>query len=212
MIALSMSDLALFLMPQGNSYGKGGRLTAEHELLERALLGDGAAFRTLVEPHLAMLYRIAARACGDRALAEDAVQETLTIAFTKLDGYRADSSLRAFLATIAVKRARTLLRGERRRRGYEEQIWLSGHVPEPAELIEVERSAQVLRAALEAMPEKRRQVVLLRLDGGLSYAEIASAIGSTEGSARTLAHLAMNDLRSRLRTLLGPAAKQELTQ
>lgn len=176
----------------------GAGLSIEHELLNRALSGDGRAFQSLVEPHLAMLYRITSRACGDRALSEDAVQEALTLAFTRLGSYRAGTSLKAFLATIAVKRARTLLRSERRRRGYEEKSRESERVPEPAELLETEQSARAIRAALAAMPDKRREVALLRLDANLSYAEIAAALGTTEGSARVLAHLALTELKNRL--------------
>src|SRR5450432_1188825 len=203
-----MNHWVLPLSASADSCDNGAGLSIEHELLRRALAGDGRAFQSLVEPHLGMLYRIASRACGDRALSEDAVQETLTIAFTRLARYRADTSLKAFLASIAVKRARTLLRSERRRRGYEERSSASERVPEPSELLETEQSARAIRAALEAMPEKRREVALLRLDGNLSYAEIALALGTTEGSARVLTHLALNDLKSQLGALLGASTPE----
>ncbi|HWZ90783.1 MAG TPA: RNA polymerase sigma factor [Polyangiaceae bacterium] len=203
-----MNHWVLSLSVSADSCDNGAGLSIEHELVRRALAGDGRAFQSLVEPHLAMLSRIATRACGDRALSEDAVQEALTIAFTRLSQYQAGTSLKAFLASIAVKRARTLLRSERRRRGYEEKTLPSERVPEPAELVETEQSARAIRSALEAMPDKRRQVALLRLDGNLSYAEIALALGTTEGSARVLSHLALNDLKSRLGALLGAPARE----
>ena len=56
----------------------------ELELVARALSGDGRAFSDLVAPHLPLLYRLAERVSGDRALAEDAVQETLARAFAAL--------------------------------------------------------------------------------------------------------------------------------
>lgn len=203
-----MNPWVLPLPASADSCDNGAGLSIEHELLRRALAGDGRAFQSLVEPHLGMLYRIASRACSDRALAEDAVQEALTIAFTRLGNYHAGTSLRAFLASIAVKRARTLLRSERRRRGYEERSAVSERVPEPVELLETEQSARAIRAALEAMPDKRREVALLRLDGNLSYAEIALALGTSEGSARVLAHLALSELKSRLGTLLDQPTRE----
>ncbi len=203
-----MNHWALPLSASADSCDNGAGLSIEHELLRRALAGDGRAFQSLVEPHLGMLYRIASRACRDRALSEDAVQEALTIAFTRLAHYQAGTSLKAFLASIAVKRARTLLRSERRRRGYEERSPATERVPEPTELLETEQSARAIRAALEAMPDKRREVALLRLDGNLSYAEIAAALGTTEGSARVLAHLALNELKSRLGALLGTPTRE----
>ncbi len=198
-----MNHWLLSLSASADSCDNGAGLSIEHELVSRALEGDGRAFQSLVEPHLNMLYRIASRACGQRALSEDAVQEALTIAFTRLASYEAGTSLKAFLASIAVKRARTLLRSERRRRGYEEKGQPSERVPEPSELLETEQSARAIRAALEAMPDKRREVALLRLDANLSYAEIAAALGTTEGSARVLAHLALSELKSRLAAELG---------
>jgi RNA polymerase sigma factor (sigma-70 family) len=203
-----MNHWVLSLSAGADSCNNGTGLSIEHELLGRALAGDGRAFQSLVEPHLGMLYRIASRACGDRSLSEDAVQEALTIAFTRLAHYQAGTSLKAFLASIAVKRARTLLRGERRRRGYEERSVATERVPEPGELLETEQSARAIRAALEAMPDKRREVALLRLDGNLSYAEIAASLNTTEGSARVLAHLAMNELKGRLDALLGAGARE----
>jgi DNA-directed RNA polymerase specialized sigma24 family protein len=52
------------------------------------------------------------------------------------------------------------------------------------------------------MPEKRRAAALLRLDGRMSYAEIAVAVGTTEGSARVLVHMALKELRSQLADLM----------
>jgi RNA polymerase sigma-70 factor, ECF subfamily len=193
-----MSASMLSLSSPADSCDNGSAVSVEHELLSRAREGDGRAFRALIEPHLGMLYRIAARAAGNSALAEDAVQEALTTAFIKLDRYQAGTSLKAFLAAIAVGQARTLLRGERRRKSREEQAAPGDQVAEPAAILEAEQAAAAIREALAAMPRKRREVALLRLDGALSYAEIALALGTTEGSARVLLHLALRELRERL--------------
>jgi RNA polymerase sigma-70 factor (ECF subfamily) len=174
----------------------------EELLLGRALSGDGRAFSELVEPHLAMMFRIAARVVSkNRCLAEDAVQEALTLAYVRLRSYRPGSSLRAFLAAIAARKASTLLRSELRRRRREvdaEPFELQ--VPTPADTLDAERTAQALRQALGALPNKRRQVALLRLDGGLSYAEIAESLHTSEASARNLTHLALASLEKALLT------------
>ena len=77
----------------------------ERKLVEAAKKGDGKAFAALVRPHLPVLYRLAARACGDASLAEDAVQEALDLAYQRLDRYEPGTSMRAFLASMAVRRA-----------------------------------------------------------------------------------------------------------
>ncbi|MEB2310854.1 MAG: RNA polymerase sigma factor [Sorangiineae bacterium] len=188
--------LALDFPPESSD--NAGTVSVERELIARALDGDGRAFASLVEPHLAMLFRIAARACGDRALAEDAVQEALTIGYEQLGRYQPDTSLKAFLAAIAVRKAHTLLRTERRRRAREDASAAPEALPDPAELLAAEQTAERIRVALAAMPKKRREAALLRLDAGMSYDEIARAVGSTEGSTRVLVHLALKELRERL--------------
>ena len=175
--------------------------SAEMRLVRRALDGDGRAFATLVEPHLDLLYRIAARAAGSAALAEDAVQEALEIVHRRLSKYEPGTSFRAFVAAVAVRRARTLLRAEIRR-SRREAIAPDGAQPAtPAELYAAEETAGKIRAALATLPEKRQRVALLRLDAGLGYAEIAEAVGTTEGSARVLVHHALRDLNEQLRDL-----------
>lgn len=189
---------ALALAFPAQSYENDRSVSVEEELIERALGGDGRAFATLVQPHLGMLYRIAARACGDRALAEDAVQEALTVVYQELRRYEPGTSLKAFLAAVAVKKAHTLLRSERRRRVREDASAAPEQLPGPAELVSAEQTAERIRVALAAMPKKRREVAVLRLDAGMSYEDIARTVGSTEGSARVLVHLALKELRERL--------------
>ncbi len=179
------------------------RMSVEAELCARALGGDGHAFRALVEPHLGMLYRVAARAArGDGALAEDAVQETLTLAFQQLGRYTPDTSFKSFLAAIAVRRALTLRRAEGRRVQREEQAEPPAGTESPEALSAARATAERVTEALAQLPKKRREAALLRLDAGLGYAEIARLIGSTEGSARVLVHLALTELRAKLADLL----------
>ena len=170
----------------------------ERSLVETARAGDGRAFRTLVEPHLRMLHRVAMRVCGDAALAEDVVQDTLVLCFQRLGDLREGSTLRAFMAGIAAKRAHTMGRSERRRK-YREDASMAPVLPsDPSQDLQASRTAATIRAALLAMPEKRREAALLRLDGGLSYREIAEVLDSTEGSTRVLVHKALAELRERL--------------
>ena len=174
---------------------------AERELVERARQGDGRAFAELVEPHLSLLFRVAHRATANRSLAEDAVQETLALVHRGLGRYEPGTSFKSFVAAIAARRARTLLRGEIRRRKREEAAPAGAPPPSPADLLSAEETARKIRDALALMPRKRQRVAILRLDGGLDYREIAGAVGSTEGSARVLVHLALRELHRHLEGL-----------
>jgi len=177
-------------------------VSVEAELVSRSLRGEGSAFSSLVSPHLPLLYRIAHRACRSSALAEDAVQETLTIAFRKLGHYEPGTSLKAFLGAIATRQALTLLRSERRRQWREEKSAAPVDAVTPVEELTAKRLAERIRLALAGMPKKRQEVALLRLDAHMSYLEIAVATGTTEGSARVLVHLAVKELREKLADLL----------
>ena len=68
----------------------------------------------------------------------------------------------------------------------------------PLENAECADLSKRIREVLATMPKKRRMVVMLRLDGGLNNAEIASVLGSSEGSVRVLLHLALKELKEGL--------------
>ena len=174
---------------------RGPTKSHDRSLVDRARCGCGASFRELVEPHLEMLHRIAFRACGQTELAEDAVQETLTLAYERLADYRPEAPFKSFLAAVAVRRAKTLLRSESRRRVRESRSRPAANLSGPEEFAGGGQAAAQIRHALLRMPGKRREVVLLRLDAGLSYREIAATKGISEGSARVLVHMGLKQIK-----------------
>ncbi len=179
----------------------------EQRRVQAALAGDGRAFAALVRPHLPMLYRVAARS-GGAEFAEDAVQETLTIAHSRLADYTPGTSLKSWLASIAAQRAWTNLRGEMRRRQRNELAVVHDSPATPEQELAATRLQKRVHEALGRLPEKRRKAAMLRLDAGLSYAEIATAVGSTERSARVLVHMALKTLREELGDLLGARSRE----
>lgn len=178
--------------------GESAAVSREEELLARIKKGDGQAFGQLVSPHLGMLYRVAARTTRDDALAEDAVQEALLIAHRQIDRYHPGTSLRAYLAAIAVRRSLTLVRGEVRRRARERQANGPSNGASAEETVTAEHLRERLAQGLARLPTKRREAVIMRLDTGLTHAEIADALGSTERSVRVLVHLGLKELKEHL--------------
>src|SRR5690348_4048936 len=87
-------------------------MDADRKLAERAAAGDERAFAELVERHRAPLLRYVARR-WDPELAEDAVQEALLSAHRALAGGTIPADVRAWLSTIAWRRALDLARRER---------------------------------------------------------------------------------------------------
>lgn len=168
---------------------------SESELVTRALAGDGRAFRALVQPHLSMLYRVAYRYTYNKQLAEDAVQEALLALYRALGRYQPGTNLPAYMVAIAVPKARTLARSERRVKAREEAVASGGPTPGAAQEAEARALAARIASALDRMPAKRQQAVVMRLDAGLSHAQIASALHSTEGSVRVMVHQGMKELK-----------------
>ena len=72
-----------------------------------------------------------------------------------------------------------------------------GASPAEASLIRAERD-ELVRAAIRGLPRRQREVLTLRVDAGLSFADVAEALGISEGSARVSFHHAARRLRAAL--------------
>src|ERR1700743_3916420 len=89
--------------------------TTDQALIRRALAGEEAAFRTIMQANNRRLYRLARGVLRNDAEAEDAVQEAYVRAFTHLESFRGDSSLATWLGRIVINEALGRLRRERPR-------------------------------------------------------------------------------------------------
>src|ERR671937_2331374 len=92
-----------------------GRPLTEHELVERARGGDGAAYAALVRDHEETAFRIAYVICGNAADAEEAAQEAFVKAYKALGRFRAGEPLRPWLLAIVANEARNRRRAAGRR-------------------------------------------------------------------------------------------------
>lgn len=169
-------------------------------LVAAARAGDVAARDRLIGRYLEDVYAVAYRLLGDRDLAQDAAQDALVNALGALGRFRGEASFRTWILRIALNSARSLLRRRVRRRevaiaAVEE---VAGPGEDPAARAVVLSEAERVRAALAHLPEKQRLSVTLRIEQGLSYAEIAEAIDSTEGAVRVNYHLGIKRLKGML--------------
>ena len=104
------------------------------------------------------------------------------------------------MSAIAARRAHTLARSERRRRRRQSDSvpTSSGYAPSPDQELAANRTAAKLRNAVAQLASRRREAVLLRMDAGLDYAEIATVLETSEGAVRVLVHRALAELESKL--------------
>ncbi len=168
--------------------------------MERARAGDADARAELVARYVDDVYALTARVLGERDLAQDAAQDAFVNALGALSRFRGEASFRTWLLRIALNSARSLGRRHTRRR--EVALAAAEDVPgtaeDPARRAVLLAEGERLRAALAALPEKQRLSVSLRVYQGLSCAEIAGIIDSTEGAVRVNYHLGIKRLREML--------------
>jgi RNA polymerase sigma-70 factor, ECF subfamily len=165
------------------------------ELIARWRNGEERAATELVARHAPALARFAA-ASGAGAEVEELVQDTFVRAFGSIDTFRAESSFRTWLFTIERRLLLDRRRAERRR-GPEVELG-EGHVMtthDPLDSVVAAESKQRLRVAVGRLSPTQREVFTLRVGEGLSYKEIAEAVGTTEGAARVHYHNAMRAIK-----------------
>lgn len=167
----------------------------DRELIERWKAGDSRAATLLVGRHADALARFAVSS-GERAEIEELVQDTFVRAFTSMDSFRGESSLRTWLFTIERRLMLDRRRAEQRQRAT---------VPvEPGDavteydaldaLVAAEAESKV-RRAVDALSPMQREVFTLRVEQGMSYRDIAEIVGTTEGAARVHYHNAMRAVK-----------------
>ena len=157
--------------------------------------GDETAFAQLVTTYHADMARVAFVACGDRELAEDAVQSAWLVAWRKLRSLRDPDRVRPWLLAVAANEARLILR---RRRGpvVEIDIEAPGD-PRGDPSAGIERID--LRRALAHLSADDRALLAMRYVVDLSSEELATAVGTTPSTARTRLCRIVDRLRKELR-------------
>jgi RNA polymerase sigma-70 factor (ECF subfamily) len=169
--------------------------------------GNLAAFEDLARGHRERVLAVAMQVVGDRAEAEDVVQETLLRAWRGIRGFRSNSSLLTWLHRIAINEAhRALERGARRLPTVDvaaEQLHVSSPSDHgPAQQAEYRELRATLEQTLLALPAPHRSAVLLRDIEGLSTREAAGITGIGEAAFKSRLHQA----RLKMRAGLGDAA------
>ena len=195
----------------------------DRALLARLRTGEEAAFETLVSRYDRSLRQLARTFVRTPAAADDVVQETWLAVIRGLDSFEGRSSLRTWIFSILVNRART--RGARDARSVPFSALEAGDGPtvdpeafgsdgrwrsapprldaDPeARLLSQELRGHLL-AAVEELAPAQRAVITLRDLAGLDAEEVCSLLDITDGNQRVLLHRARANVRGALDSLLG---------
>jgi RNA polymerase sigma-70 factor (ECF subfamily) len=161
--------------------------------------GDMKAFRSIVDRWQSRLVSFFYRNLGNRGDAEDLSQETFLHLYRALPRYEARNAFSAFLFTLARRRLIDFQRrGARRPLEFIDPTdWpLQQHAAPANHSAEIERA---FHRALQALPPKQRQAILLLQQQNLSYEEIAEALDASTASVKTWIHRARTHLRKALK-------------
>lgn len=164
--------------------------------------GPGEALADLYAAHWVSLVRLAYLLVRDRGWAEEITQDVFVAAYPRLSRLREDGTALAYLRRSVVNGARSGFRHARVEKSYLGTTAAGADAPgrrpaDSAEAVAIGRddNARVLEV-VNRLPQRQREVVVLRYYADLTEQQIADALGVSTGSVKAHAHRAMATLRS----------------
>lgn len=157
------------------------------------------AFHQLVDAHASYLFGVARAMLGRSVDAEDVVQETFLAAIKGLRRFEGRSQLRTWLVTILTRQVAMWRRKQAWRREAGKEGW-------PLELAgadqggEREADAKMdVMSMLERLAPEHREVLILREYEGMSYEQMAEALGVPMGTVESRLYRARQELKGKLK-------------
>ena len=186
------------------------------ELADEIKLRPAAGARRLVAEYRDRLYQVAYRLCLNAAAAEDLSFRTLQRAIERIGSYRPSGSFFQWLYTILVNfRRMDVRRKAANMLDFTDDLPdAPADAPDAAETLAAVEDAATVRAAVAALPEVFREVVVFRYFEDMSVPEIAQVLGVPEGSVKSRLNRAKLRIRNMLSGTVGPtdAFKQDRTK
>ena len=177
--------------------------TEPDRLLHSRAASEAEIIEHLLTHYYADLRHLASNILQDADEAEDAAQETLIAAVSKLDRYQPGTNFKAWIYTIAVNICRGYLRKRKVQTNLHNVLaglfHLGDSIPSPEEQALRGETEAHLWQAVNTLDEKRRLPVVLRYLHGLSNQEIAQVMSIREGTVRSRLHYALRELQKRLK-------------
>lgn len=184
----------------------------DQDLVLRVQRGDKAAFDLLVIKYQHRIVHLVNRYVKDPSEAQDVAQDAFIKAYRALADFRGDSAFYTWLYRIAINTAKNyLLSRSRRHSDYEIEVQDAEQVENalqlkdmdtPENLLMNEQIVEVIKAAIENLPEEMRIAITLREFEGMSYEEIAEAMDCPIGTVRSRIFRAREAIDEKLLPLL----------
>ena len=176
----------------------------DEALAKKAAGGDMSAFEDLVDRHRMAVYRLARSITGNHHDADDAAQETFLRVYRSLGTYDPGRPFKPWLKRIAYNTSLNTVRASKSRsRGLVDVDYSEVADPSPRqpERMEAKQSAAKVDHAMQTLPSELRATLLLRAVDGMSYKDIATAMGVKIGTVMSR----LSRARERVLDVLEPA-------
>jgi RNA polymerase sigma-70 factor (ECF subfamily) len=171
------------------------RFKNEDDLVSRLRAREEAAFVTLVSELHTELLRTALRYVESRAVAEEVLQNTWLAVVGGINRFEGRSGLATWVYGIMLNHARSAMRREGRYDPIEQDI---SHERTPERAVWHGELRAAIDGALEKLPRRQREVVVLRDVEGYTSNEVCTLVGLSEANQRVLLHRARSRLRDDL--------------
>lgn len=195
----------------------------DEQLLADYLQGSSAGFELLVRRHARELHQFVMRFTANSVAAEDVVQEAFLQVHSSAKSFDPDRRFKPWLFTIAANKARDSIRRRRRRRelpldaqiapqeGTEQRfvdLFAAGSETPTDDLL-LEERRKLVRRAVEAMPSKLCDVLVLAYYHRFPYKEIAEIVGIPLGTVKSRLHAAVANFRDCYEAVLNERTNDE---
>ena len=176
---------------------------SDQELVSKVIRGDQEAFRHLVDRYSPRLFNLVGAIVRDRIEVEDVVQETFFKVYRKLSGFQGKSSFYTWLYRVAFNTATDHLKKKKNNRTHSieefEQIEPTAEMADPSQDLRRNELRRRLADSVAELPEKYRNILVLREYEDCSYDEIAEILGCSKGTVESRLFRARGRLRDKLK-------------
>jgi RNA polymerase sigma-70 factor (ECF subfamily) len=178
------------------------RDTTELELFEKIRAGSEEAFEILFRNYYTVLYKFTIRIVTDKQEAENIVQDLFVRFWIKRAEIYISSSIKSYLFTAARNSALNYIKRERRLTLLEDHSDIPGKVMHsPDSELDKDETVAAVRKAISKLPEKCRQIYLMKKYDDLSYNEISEILGISVNTIKTQMKRAIKSLTRNLEYL-----------
>jgi RNA polymerase sigma-70 factor (ECF subfamily) len=172
----------------------------DDQLIHRVRDGDTAAFEELVLRYQKQIYGFVLRLLKDPAEAEDTVQKVFLLVYQNLKNFRFEASFKTWLYRISINQCHNVFRQHKHREftPLDDLPLADGKTSQEEDFAHKEIMA-LAQKAIDKLPTKQRQVLLLRVYQDLSFEEIGQALNMKANSAKVNFHYALEKIKERMR-------------